>query len=52
MLRKVLREVMRKVDLDEVTCKEVFNMCEEATGMKLRPHKQFINEVRLLYKIS
>ena len=46
MLRKVLREVMRKVDLDEVSCKQVFIMCEEATGLQLKPHKQFINEVR------
>jgi len=39
---------MRKVDLDEVTCNQVFQMCQENLGMDLKSHKKFINEEMLV----
>lgn len=48
LIRCKLREVMRNLKLDEVTCKEVRLLCEKELNMDLKEYRQFIDEDMLV----
>lgn len=44
LIRHKVREIMTKVDLEEVTCRQVRTMLEEDTQMELKEYRSFIDE--------
>lgn len=47
LIRHKLKEVMMRVDLEEVTCRQIRNMLEEDTQMELKEYRSFIDEEML-----
>ncbi|XP_078362071.1 uncharacterized protein LOC144646386 isoform X3 [Oculina patagonica] len=48
LIRHKLKEVMTRVDLEDVTCRQIRTMLEEETQMELKEYRSFIDEEMII----